>query len=322
MKDRIPANPGRVLITPEDGSAAYYATMTRADNPTQVGDPLNKNTFLKDTTAAMFGLNQDAVPDDMFRLLSPIVPGNQGVENAGKYWKVDENGGLVFENPTAKFSNGPFVITATQTVDFTKYGLKPGDQINVVCIGGGAGASTGGAAGKGGTGRGGGGGGGGGGYGGGGGGQGGEYRGGNGYRGGGSGYISSATVTLSSTSVAATVGAGGAKGANGGTTSCGGYLSAAGGNANGSGGHAGGLGGEGLYSTQYEEGGGGGGGGGGWLVEGPTVYSGSGGEPGINATSKGGGAGGAGGTGGGSGGSEGANGNDGGPGHGAVIFWY
>ena len=66
MKDRVPANPGRVLITPEDGSAAFYATMTRADNPTQEGDPLNKTTLLKDATAALLGLGTDAVPDDAF----------------------------------------------------------------------------------------------------------------------------------------------------------------------------------------------------------------------------------------------------------------
>ena len=70
MKDRVPANPGRVLITPENGSAAFYATMTRADNPTQEGDPLNKNTLLKDATAALFGLGADAVPDDVFKSLS------------------------------------------------------------------------------------------------------------------------------------------------------------------------------------------------------------------------------------------------------------
>lgn len=66
MRDRVPMNPGRVLITPENGNAAYYATMTRADNPTQEGDPLNKNTLLKDSTAALFGLGADAVPDDVF----------------------------------------------------------------------------------------------------------------------------------------------------------------------------------------------------------------------------------------------------------------
>lgn len=73
MKDRVPANPGRVLITPENGSAAFYATMTRADNPTQEGDPLNKNTLLKDATAALFGLGTDAVPDDVLAMLAPYT---------------------------------------------------------------------------------------------------------------------------------------------------------------------------------------------------------------------------------------------------------
>ena len=69
MKDRISQNPGRVLITPEDGSAPFYATMTRADNPTQEGDPISKETLLKDATAALVGLGADAVPDDVFRLI-------------------------------------------------------------------------------------------------------------------------------------------------------------------------------------------------------------------------------------------------------------
>ena len=65
MMDRVSANPGRVLITPEDGSGAFYATLAMADNPTVVGDPLNKNTFLTDATAALYGLGPAAVPDDV-----------------------------------------------------------------------------------------------------------------------------------------------------------------------------------------------------------------------------------------------------------------
>lgn len=76
MKDRVPINPGRVLITPENGNAAFYATMTRADNPTQEGDPLNKNTLLKDATAALYGLGADAVPDDVLRALKSILDGH------------------------------------------------------------------------------------------------------------------------------------------------------------------------------------------------------------------------------------------------------
>ena len=57
MQDRVP-NPGqegRVLITPENGSAPFYATVEMADNPTQAGTPLNKATLLRDATAALYG---------------------------------------------------------------------------------------------------------------------------------------------------------------------------------------------------------------------------------------------------------------------------
>ena len=75
MKDRIPAAgmAGRVLITPEDGSAPYYARMTRADNPAQEGDPLSKKTFLQDSTALTYGLTEDAVPNDVLKMLLHLV---------------------------------------------------------------------------------------------------------------------------------------------------------------------------------------------------------------------------------------------------------
>lgn len=42
--DRVPLKPGRVKITPENGTA-YYATMDRADEPVEVGTPLNAGRF-------------------------------------------------------------------------------------------------------------------------------------------------------------------------------------------------------------------------------------------------------------------------------------
>ena len=38
--DRQPKYPGRVLITPENGRAPFYATITRADEPTVNGTPI------------------------------------------------------------------------------------------------------------------------------------------------------------------------------------------------------------------------------------------------------------------------------------------
>lgn len=65
MQDRIPLYPGRVKMTPVAGQANTY-DMVRADDPTQVGTPLNKATLLQDATAALYGLTSSAVPDDVF----------------------------------------------------------------------------------------------------------------------------------------------------------------------------------------------------------------------------------------------------------------
>lgn len=75
MQDRVPVNPGRVLVTPENGNAPYYATLTRADNPTQEGTPLNKASLLKDATAALFGLGTNAVPDDALNAIKTLING-------------------------------------------------------------------------------------------------------------------------------------------------------------------------------------------------------------------------------------------------------
>lgn len=77
MQDRVSLYPGRVKLEPVAGQANLY-DLTRADQPTQDGTPLNKATLLKDTTAALFGFGADAVPDDAFSLLSRF---NEGLGN-------------------------------------------------------------------------------------------------------------------------------------------------------------------------------------------------------------------------------------------------
>ena len=69
MQDRVPLYPGRVTLTPVSGQANTY-DLTRADQPTQDGTPLNKASLLKDATAALFGKTNAAVPDDILSLLS------------------------------------------------------------------------------------------------------------------------------------------------------------------------------------------------------------------------------------------------------------
>ena len=72
MKDRVPLYPGRVKLTPVSGQENTY-DMVRADEPTQEGTPLSKATFLKDATAALFGLGGDAVPDDVLSEIKSVL---------------------------------------------------------------------------------------------------------------------------------------------------------------------------------------------------------------------------------------------------------
>lgn len=65
MQDRVSLYPGRVKLEPVAGETNTY-DLTRADQPTQEGTPLNKASLLKDSTAALLGLGTDAVPDDAF----------------------------------------------------------------------------------------------------------------------------------------------------------------------------------------------------------------------------------------------------------------
>ena len=65
MRDRVPRYPGRVKLTPVSGQANVY-DMERADSPTQEGDPINKSTLLRDSTAALYSLGANATPNDVF----------------------------------------------------------------------------------------------------------------------------------------------------------------------------------------------------------------------------------------------------------------
>ena len=76
MQDRVSLYPGRVKLVPVAGQENTY-DMVRADSPTQEGTPLNKDSLLKDATAALFGLGADAVPDEVIALLNSLVKNAQ-----------------------------------------------------------------------------------------------------------------------------------------------------------------------------------------------------------------------------------------------------
>lgn len=114
MQDRVSLYPGRVKLTPVEGEANTF-DMVRADQPTQEGTPLNKATFLKDTTAKLFGLDDDALPDDIFAKIRPLII--SAVNNANSRAKIEVGSyvGANVESKTIKCSFSPkfFAITST-----------------------------------------------------------------------------------------------------------------------------------------------------------------------------------------------------------------
>lgn len=72
MRDRqpTPGKEGRVLITPEDGSPPFYATLEMADDPLDVGTPLCKLTLLSDEACDFLDIPRSSVPSDAFIKLS------------------------------------------------------------------------------------------------------------------------------------------------------------------------------------------------------------------------------------------------------------
>lgn len=72
MQDRTPTpgQEGRALITPEDGSAPFYAKIQMADNPTEPGTPYNKESVLMDITCDTIGIQHTSTPNDAFLALA------------------------------------------------------------------------------------------------------------------------------------------------------------------------------------------------------------------------------------------------------------
>lgn len=112
--------PGRVSLTPVPGQDGLY-DMVRADQPTQEGTPLNKATLLSDGTAAVYGLGNDAVPDDVFMILG-IGAGKYGYGITVQYPDGTPAAGLSVSGVTDRLGqpiktdkNGFFLAVSTAT---------------------------------------------------------------------------------------------------------------------------------------------------------------------------------------------------------------
>lgn len=118
MKNRIPtelaANGAlRYGVYDKDGNLLRYEYLKLEDKPTDLGTVLAKETLLKDVTAAMFGMDADAVPDDVYTFLGKY---NQ------HWWSIKE-----YTPPTLtlgaeddsgfSFSGGPVEYSSEATVN-------------------------------------------------------------------------------------------------------------------------------------------------------------------------------------------------------------
>lgn len=138
MEDRIPTpgQEGRVLITPEDGSAPYYAKITMADNPTNPGTPLSKETLLQDATeTALFGSANNRTVDQAFQGIASkidLIMGDQAsitvtvTDQAGHpvtqvlvNGVYGEDGSTVYTNSSGVASG--YIAEGTQTISITGY---------------------------------------------------------------------------------------------------------------------------------------------------------------------------------------------------------
>ena len=139
MEDRIPTpgQEGRVLITPEDGSAPYYATVEMADNPTNPGTPLNKENLLQDSTEVeIFGnAGNRTVDEALSGLMGKIalimqnvasmtltVTDTAGTPLQGVYVSgiFDEDGNAVATNASGQITG--YVAEGTTLLSVSGYG--------------------------------------------------------------------------------------------------------------------------------------------------------------------------------------------------------
>lgn len=127
MKDRTPKYPGRVKLAPVAGQTNVY-DMTRLDQPTQAYDPMNKNTFLKDATAALFGLGASAVPDEVLANVAEQL-GERIRVVVGEYAGTGTAG---VDNPsrlTAPFVPKLLIITSEGALRYVLIGIKGSPKV-------------------------------------------------------------------------------------------------------------------------------------------------------------------------------------------------
>lgn len=135
MQDRVSLYPGRVKLEPVAGQANLY-DLTRADQPTQEGTPLNKANLLSDATeTSMFGAAANRTVDEAFAGLAAqikLIMSNTAAitltlkDSAGHALPgvlvqgiLTENGQAVYSGPDG--SAAGYIAEGSQTIKVTGY---------------------------------------------------------------------------------------------------------------------------------------------------------------------------------------------------------
>ena len=139
MKDRQPLNPGQITIALDAASAALLGVptgttlggvMARNDSPVVIGDPLNKNTLLKDATAKMLGGDPDTMlPDDAIQMLAALAASGGGSGDVGNLEDTDLEVGS-FTNAGAGWNT----FTFREAFEAVPYVVVSPEDFNGVCL--------------------------------------------------------------------------------------------------------------------------------------------------------------------------------------------
>lgn len=125
MQDRTPTpgQEGRALITPEDGSPAYYAKITMADNPTQEGTSYDKYSVLQDVTCDAIGIPHTSTPNEAFLalalgvgrygyIINVVLPDGSPVDGATITGGVTPSG----ENPITDENGTAIIVSNSESI--------------------------------------------------------------------------------------------------------------------------------------------------------------------------------------------------------------
>lgn len=126
LEDRVPGKPGRVLVTPEDGGAAFYATLELADEPVVTGNKVNRQNVIDTIIDA---LEVGTIKAGKTGFAEYVGTGTNGADNpcsvtfdfAPKVvlWLGFFAAGNIFYSPSNDVDNIWTAITALYTTDYT-----------------------------------------------------------------------------------------------------------------------------------------------------------------------------------------------------------